>query len=79
MSKDPSHRCHATGCNVEVPPRMFMCLRHWKALSRPRQRAIWATYKAGQEIRKDPSAEYLAAADEAIRELEIKEGRRAAP
>jgi hypothetical protein len=30
------------------------------------QRAVWAAYAPGQEIRKDPSGAYLAAAESAI-------------
>jgi hypothetical protein len=30
------------------------------------QRAVWATYRRGQEIRKDPSRAYLAATQAAV-------------
>lgn len=64
------HVCHATGCEVEVPPRMFVCRKHWRRLPRTYQMAIWDTYKPGQEITKDPSDEYLHAAMAAVRYLE---------
>lgn len=65
-----AHICHATGCKVAVPPRMFMCRSHWLSLPEPLRHAIWRTYRRGQEVRKDPSPEYLAAARAAIEYLE---------
>lgn len=56
------HTCHADGCQTAVPPRMFMCKPHWYALPTPLRDWIWATYKPGQEVTKDPSREYLKAA-----------------
>ena len=53
------HTCHASGCSRPVPPRMFMCKAHWFALPLPMRKAIWLTYREGQEITKDPSAAYL--------------------
>jgi hypothetical protein len=69
------HECHATGCHTEVPPRMLMCLRHWRMVPREIQRRVWAAYVPGQEIRKDPTARYLEAQREAVYAVEIKEGR----
>lgn len=43
-----------------------MCGKHWRLLPREYKRRIWATYREGQEIRKDPSSEYLKAAQEAV-------------
>lgn len=51
-----------------------MCLRHWRLLPLELQRAVWAVYVPGQEIRKDPTREYLAAARAAIRYIERLEG-----
>jgi hypothetical protein len=70
------HLCHAWGCQVAVPPKMFMCRRHWFALPKRMRDAIWAEYRLGQEIRKDPTAAYLAVTDECIRWLAEKEGVR---
>jgi hypothetical protein len=64
------HTCHATGCRRVVPPKMFMCRPHWHLLTPAHRRAIWATYRPGQEVTKDPSPAYLEAARAAIRYLE---------
>lgn len=57
-----THHCHWVGCTVPVPPKMWGCRRHWFALPAEIRRRIWATYRPGQEITKDPSAEYVEAA-----------------
>jgi len=44
--------------------KMWGCKTHWYKLPKRLRDAIWATYVPGQEIRKDPSSEYLAVADE---------------
>jgi hypothetical protein len=69
------HLCHATDCQREVPPAKFMCPKHWHALPDRMQRAVWGAYVPGQEIRKDPSAQYLRVTREAIGYLEEIEGR----
>jgi len=58
------HKCHFPTCKIEVPPKMWGCKTHWYKLPKRLRDAIWATYVPGQEIRKDPSSEYLAVADE---------------
>ncbi len=60
------HLCHAIGCKVSVPPKMLMCLKHWKLVPREAQNDIWKTYVPGQEIRKDPTTEYLKAQQRAM-------------
>jgi len=70
------HRCHAEGCNVEVPPRLLMCLRHWRMVPRAIQRRVWAEYVPGQEIRKDPTDEYMIVQREAVEAVAKSEGRR---
>jgi hypothetical protein len=65
-----SHTCHATGCRVAVLPKMFLCRRHWFSLPKPMRDAVWAVYVLGQEIRKDPTPEYLAVTQAAIRYLD---------
>lgn len=70
------HLCHAEGCTRPVPPKMFMCKPHWFALPKETRDAVWATYRPGQEVDKDPSDEYLAVAIEAINWLAHKEGLR---
>jgi hypothetical protein len=68
-----SHTCHARGCTKRVPPKMLMCLAHWKMVPLALQREVWRTYKPGQEITKDPTGEYLDAADAAIDAVAQKE------
>lgn len=53
------HHCHAIGCTAKTHPRLFMCPRHWRMLTREHQQAIWREYRAGQEIRKDPTMAYI--------------------
>lgn len=60
------HLCHAIGCTRKVAPRFLMCGRHWQFVPPELQRRVYATYRAGQEHRKDPSREYVAAARDAI-------------
>lgn len=66
MPRPPAHLCHATGCKVPVPPKMLMCAPHWRQVPTPLQKLVWATYEPGQEVRKDPSSDYLRAAQDAI-------------
>jgi len=67
------HTCHAQGCTTVVPPKLLMCLYHWRMVPRELQRAVWATYRKGQEIDKRPSADYLTAARAAIEAVAAKE------
>jgi hypothetical protein len=60
------HMCHWPDCVQEVPPRLFMCRPHWFTLPLALRREIWRTYRPGQEITKDPSPEYRAAAHAAL-------------
>jgi hypothetical protein len=57
-----AHHCHAIGCEVRVPPRLFMCRPHWFMLPKHLRDAIWRTYRPGQEVDKNPSPEYIEAA-----------------
>lgn len=61
------HHCHWPGCNKNVPPAMWGCTVHWRALPFYLRKKIWDTYRIGQEIDGNPSAEYLAVADEVQR------------
>ena len=58
------HTCHWPGCEVQVPPAMYMCKRHWFKLPKALQNKIWSAYRPGQEITMTPSREYVAAARE---------------
>jgi hypothetical protein len=49
---------------------MFMCRRHWFSLPQDIRDEIWEVYVPGQEIRKEPTDEYLEVAQRAIRLLE---------
>ena len=62
-----SHTCHHPGCTEKVPPKLWGCRKHWFRLPKRLRDKIWATYVPGQEIRKDPSPEYLEVADEVQR------------
>jgi len=70
-----THRCHARGCNVAVPPKRLMCRRHWFMVPREIRNRVWATYSPGQEITKTPSSQYLDAAFAAIEAVAKAEGR----
>lgn len=69
------HTCHAEGCDVDVPPKMLMCLKHWRRVPKKLQAEIWRTYRPGQEVDKKPSAEYLVAQHAAVQAVAEKEGR----
>jgi hypothetical protein len=73
--KTVSHKCHAIGCNVAVPPRMLMCARHWRMVPRKTQITVWNEYREGQETDKKPSLAYLAIQRTAVGEVAEKEGR----
>lgn len=69
------HTCHARGCEVRVPPRMLMCLAHWRRVPLLLQRAVWRHYRPGQEVDKRPSREYLLVMQQAIEAVWEREGR----
>ena len=70
-----SHTCHALGCITEVPEAMWGCSKHWYMVPKPLRDAIWRTYRKNQEVTKNPSAEYIAAAKAAIAAVAAKERR----
>lgn len=74
-----THTCHAQNCTVPVPPKMFMCKRHWFMLPKATRDAVWAVYVPGQEIRKDPTPEYLTVTGNAIAWLDAIENDRDLP
>lgn len=67
------HLCHAKGCKTPVPPKMLMCLKHWRMVPRHLQRQVWAHYRPGQEVDKRPTREYLQVMDAAIDAVAQKE------
>ena len=60
------YKCHARGCNREVPPAKLMCFPCWVKVPNHLKRAVRLHYRPGQELTKNPSNEYLAAAQAAI-------------
>lgn len=57
-----AHKCHWPGCQVEVPPRMWGCRKHWLRLPHHLRARLWKHYRPGQETDKRPSREYIEAA-----------------
>lgn len=47
--------------------------KHWFMLPVRMRRELWAVYIPGQEIRKDPTPEYLEVAQRCIRYIEERE------
>lgn len=70
------HLCHASGCPMAVPPRMLMCLKHWRMVPKRLRDAVWEHYVPGQERRGMPTSEYLEAARAAVQYVAELEGRR---
>ena len=60
MSDEIVHTCHWTGCGKAVPPSMWGCREHWFKLPKLLRAKVWRHYRAGQEVDKRPSPEYLA-------------------
>lgn len=76
MERRLPHYCHARECEVRVPPAMFMCKKHWYTLPKPMREAVWGAYTPGQEIRMDPTDDYVNVVHRAIEWLAVKEGLR---
>jgi hypothetical protein len=68
------HTCHARGCNKPVPPKLLMCLKHWRMVPGDLQRLVWRHYRPGQEIDKKPTREYLEIMHQAIEAVAAMEG-----
>lgn len=56
------HTCHWPGCELEVPPKLWGCAKHWFRLPKKLRDEVWRTYVPGQEITKTPSAGYCVVA-----------------
>ncbi len=67
------HTCHAKHCNTAVPPKMFMCRRHWYMVPKAMRDEIWAAYVPGQERRKDPTGAYMDVTRRAIEHVYLEE------
>lgn len=55
-----THKCHAHGCPLSVPPKFLFCARHWHMTRKALQNAIWNEYRVGQEESKEASDRYMA-------------------
>jgi hypothetical protein len=60
-----AHRCHADGCEEQVPPAMFMCKPHWFKLPKGLRDRVWSAYRLGQEKDGRASERYLSVTREA--------------
>jgi hypothetical protein len=69
------HFCHAKACKVIVSPNMLMCKEHWYMVSADLRKAVWREYRPGQEVDKEPTAEYLKTAQKAITAVQAREER----
>lgn len=67
------HTCHAQGCEQGVPPRMFMCRKHWFMVPKTMRDSLWDVYVPGQESRKDPTPLYLDVAQACVEAVAAKE------
>jgi len=65
--------CHALDCDKQVPPKMFMCKRHWFMVPRILRTQVWRHYRPGQEIDKQPTEAYLKITTEAIKAVAERE------
>ena len=70
-----NHHCHAVDCDIAVPPKMHMCLKHWRMVPKAVQELIWKHYRPGQEIDKKPTIDYIATAFVSISCVALKEGK----
>lgn len=69
----PCVSCHAVQCNTPVPPKMHMCAKHWRMVPKALQDLIWHHYRAGQEVDKKPTLEYLVVAFTSISCVALQE------
>ena len=75
MTRLGQHTCHARNCKTPVPPKKFMCRKHWFMLPKEMRDKVWALYRPGQERSKDPSMEYLNHAMECINYIAAQEAK----
>lgn len=68
------HHCHALRCDTPVPENALMCEPHWLMVPEDLRAAVLALYVPGQEVRKDPTKEYVHAAWAAVEAVADKEG-----
>ena len=70
------HHCHARNCQTPVKPELMMYFKHWRMVPKKIQQAVWRHYRPGQCNDKDPSKEWLTAAEAAIGFVARKEGQK---
>lgn len=58
------HHCHWPGCDAQVAPAKWGCMKHWMRLPKRLRDKIWATFRPGQETNWTPSREYVMVAKE---------------
>ena len=58
------HHCHWPGCDAQVAPAKWGCMKHWMRLPKRLRDKIWATFRPGQEKNWTPSREYVKVAKE---------------
>lgn len=75
------HYCHVKGCQKQVAPKFLMCAPHWRLVPQALKRDVWRLYRPGQEVTKDPTREYLEAAEAACKYVEnlFRKHKQAAP
>lgn len=56
------HKCHHPTCEKHIARPMFACAHHWFALPARLRSALMKVYRPGQEVDKQPSREYMDAA-----------------
>jgi len=74
------HSCHRPGCDIAVAPNFLACRPHWFELLRGAPeiaRDLQKFYRAGQEVDKRPSADYMAAFERAQAWWTAKDSRAA--
>lgn len=62
--QDRSHTCHWPGCDKQVPPAKWGCIKHWYALPSSLRLKIWRAYRINQEQDQNPSQKYVGVARE---------------
>ena len=61
------HHCHNPNCRRPLPAHLVSHKSAWFALPKRLRDGIWANYREGQEIDKQPTEAYIDALDECIK------------
>lgn len=69
-----AHHCHAMGCKTPCPPRLLMCLRHWRLVAPATQREVYRTVRLRGRVVDATWAPWWRAAHRAIYEVARAEG-----